>query len=162
MPHTEFTDGEIDGVILVELKTHADERGWLMELFRSDEIDPSQTPVMGYVSQTDPDIVRGPHEHEHQTDHFVITGPGEFEFCLWDDRESSATVGKRMIVRAGGGKSMRITVPPGVVHAYRNISDRPAQLLNFPDKLYAGKHRSEPVDECRWEDVDDDSHPFHW
>lgn len=162
MAATEFIDGEIDGVILVELKSHADERGWLMEVFRSDEIDESQAPAMGYVSQTNPGVVRGPHEHEFQTDHFVITGPDVFEFCLWDRRESSPTFGRRKIVQAGGGNSLRITVPPGVVHAYKNTSDRPAFLMNFPDKLYAGENRTEPVDERRWEQADDDEHPFHW
>ena len=156
----EFSDGEIDGVVVVELTTRADDRGWLMELFRSDEVLDKQVPTMGYASETKPGITRGPHEHRHQTDHFVVNDEGEFEFCLWDARSDSATRGRRMIFRAGGERPVRITVPPGVVHAYKNVSNRPAQLLNSPNRLYAGKNRQEPVDEIRYEDVAD--HSYRW
>jgi dTDP-4-dehydrorhamnose 3,5-epimerase len=43
-------------------------------------------------------------------------------------------------------------VPPGVVHAYRNISrTERGTVLNYPDTLYAGWGKSEPVDEVRHE-----------
>jgi dTDP-4-dehydrorhamnose 3,5-epimerase len=45
-------------------------------------------------------------------------------------------------------------VPPGVVHAYRNVGDDDAFVLNFPDRLYAGKNKAEPVDEIRHEETD--------
>jgi dTDP-4-dehydrorhamnose 3,5-epimerase len=45
-----------------------------------------------------------------------------------------------------------------VVHAYRNISrTERGMVLNYPDTLYAGQGRNEPVDEVRHE-VDND--PF--
>ncbi len=157
---TTFSDGPIDGVVVAELESHVDERGWLMELFRQDEMEPGLAPIMGYVSETNPGTLRGPHQHHRQTDHFVVVGSGEFEFCLWDTRSESLTAGKRMIVRAGGERPLRLTVPNGVVHAYRNISNKPARLLNFPNALYAGEGRSEPVDEIRYEEETD--HPFYW
>ena len=43
-------------------------------------------------------------------------------------------------------------MPPGVVHAYRNLSRAERGLvLNYPDRLYAGTGRREPVDEIRHE-----------
>jgi len=48
-----------------------------------------------------------------------------------------------------------VIVPPGVVHAYRNVSDEPGWVFNFPNRLYRGPGRSEPVDEIRHEDLED-------
>jgi dTDP-4-dehydrorhamnose 3,5-epimerase len=64
-------DGEIEGIIIKEFRQFDDNRGWLAELFRSD--DPGEyRPEMGYVSLTYPGIVRGPHEHMEQTDYFCF------------------------------------------------------------------------------------------
>jgi len=156
----EFSNGPIDGVVVTSLKQHDDDRGWLVELFRNDEIESGSHPVMGYVSQTKPGVTRGPHLHYSQTDHFVAMGPGAVEFCIWDDRADQPTFGKRMTFTAGADDPLRITIPPMIVHAYRNVGDCPCRLLNFPDRLYAGEGRKSPVDEVRFEDVS--GHPFHW
>jgi dTDP-4-dehydrorhamnose 3,5-epimerase len=71
MQETTFCNGEIDGIHPRRLKVHQDARGWLAELFRQDEIAEELWPVMAYVSQTAPGIVRGPHEHRDQSDHRV-------------------------------------------------------------------------------------------
>ena len=59
---------EIDGVVIRKVKKNSDVRGWLCECFRSDEIDRDILPEMAYVSMTQPQVSRGPHEHIHQTD----------------------------------------------------------------------------------------------
>jgi len=43
----------------------------------------------------------------------------------------------------------------GVVHGYRNLSDRPGLVCNFANRLYRGPGRQEPVDEIRFEDTPD-------
>ena len=58
---------DIDGVDIRELSRHEDNRGWLQELFRQDELDPGVYPVMSYVSLTRAGQSRGPHEHRQQT-----------------------------------------------------------------------------------------------
>ena len=146
-------------MIVKQLDAFHDDRGWLMELYRSDEIGGS-VPVMGYLSETRPGVTRGPHMHRDQTDHFVVFGPGEIEFCIWDDRPDQPSFGNRMVFKASAERPLRVTVPPMVVHAYRNTGDDPCWLTNFPDALYAGQGRKSPVDEIRFEDVKD--HPFRW
>jgi dTDP-4-dehydrorhamnose 3,5-epimerase len=42
-----------------------------------------------------------------------------------------------------------------VVHAYRNISLESGLVFNAANQLFAGQGRQEPVDEIRWEGVDD-------
>lgn len=152
----------IDGVIIKKLKKFEDARGWLAEIFRSDEIN--FNPVMSYVSITKPNTVRGPHEHKYQSDFFVFLGPGNFRLYLWDNRHDCkdainlpaqagrvSTYGEYMEIEAGEDNPTTVIVPPGVVHGYKCISDISAMCINFPDKLYRGEGKKEETDEIRWE-----------
>jgi dTDP-4-dehydrorhamnose 3,5-epimerase len=147
-----WTEGEIDGVIIKPLKKFSDSRGWLLEVFRSDEIPESLMPAMGYVSLTLPGVTRGPHEHLQQTDTFAFVGPGNLRVTLWDKRVSSRSYGKKFVSVAGQDNPVVMVIPPGVVHCYKNISAHDGWVLNFPNRLYAGKGKKEKVDEIRYED----------
>jgi dTDP-4-dehydrorhamnose 3,5-epimerase len=139
-------DGEIEGIIIKEFRQFDDNRGWLAELFRSD--DPGEyRPEMGYVSLTYPGIVRGPHEHMEQTDYFCFLGT--FSLYLWDNRKDSPTYGNKKVIK--DADRLVLIVPPGIVHAYKNSGERDGMVLNFPDKLFAGWGRKEKVDEVRYE-----------
>ena len=154
----DFVKGKIEGVIVSRLVRNLDERGFLMETFRADTLPKGLRPAMSYISMTEPGIARGPHEHSGQTDMFVFPGPGTFKIVLWDNREKSPTRSSRMVLFGGSDDPIAIIVPPGVVHAYRNISRTVrGMVLNYPDTLYAGRGKNEPVDEIRHE-VDKD--PF--
>jgi dTDP-4-dehydrorhamnose 3,5-epimerase len=146
-----FRAKHITGVTFMPLKKHGDSRGWLVELYREDELAKSLHPVMAYVSQTEPGVTRGPHEHVDQTDYFAFIGPGDFELVLWDARVGSPTHGLQTRAICGQSNPCAVTIPPGVVHAYRNISDVPGWVFNAPNRLYAGQGKKEPVDEIRHE-----------
>jgi dTDP-4-dehydrorhamnose 3,5-epimerase len=147
-----FRDAPIDGVVVRPLALHADRRGWLAELFREDELPPDRHPVMAYVSETLPGVARGPHEHVDQTDYFAFLGPGDFLLYLWDVRLDSPTRGYRMKLAVGQSNRQCVIVPPGVVHAYRNVGPVPGWVFNAPNRLYAGPKKRGPVDELRHED----------
>lgn len=142
----------IEGVVVKKLNKYQDERGWLAEIFRNDEI--AERPQMAYVSATKPGIARGPHEHKYQTDVFVFLGPGTVELNLWDRRENSGTNGEHVKLEVGENNPAMVIVPPGVVHAYKCVSPTAAQCINLPDKLYKGEGKKEEVDEIRWENVE--------
>lgn len=148
-----FMDGAIEGVVLRPLRPHNDHRGWLVELFRDDELPPDLHPAMAYVSATLPGVARGPHEHVDQTDYFAFVGPGEFLLYLWDARADSPTRGRRMRLAVGESNQQAVIVPPGVVHAYKNVGATPGWVFNGPNRLYAGVDKREPVDEIRHEDA---------
>jgi dTDP-4-dehydrorhamnose 3,5-epimerase len=156
----EFVDGPIQGAIFRQLSAYRDRRGWLTELYREDELPEEQHPVMVYVSETLPGIARGPHEHVDQTDYFAFIGPGEFMMYLWDARPDSPTFGRRMKVAVGEANKQSVIVPPGVVHAYRNIGDKPGWVFNGPNRLYAGPGKKSVVDEIRHEDKSDTLYRF--
>jgi dTDP-4-dehydrorhamnose 3,5-epimerase len=152
---TGWVDGDIDGVEIRPVARHSDDRGWLGETFRADELPAELRPVMSYVSVTRPGQVRGPHEHAAQTDLFGFVGPGTLELRLWDRRAGSVTRGRKLALVVGEENPVTVVVPPGVVHGYRNVRDTDAWVLNFPNRLYAGEGRKEPVDEIRHEDSAD-------
>ncbi len=149
---------DIDGVIIRSLNKFHDDRGWLEELFRSDEIPGEFFPVMSYISMTRAGVTRGPHEHLRQSDLFCFVGPSTFRVYLWDNRKGSATFEQKCVMEFGHDNNALIIVPPGVVHAYRNIGDIDGLTINAPNRLYAGEDKRESVDEIRHED-DPDS-PF--
>jgi len=147
-----FKLGPIEGVEFKPVRFHEDERGWLAEIYRQDELPPELHPVMAYISETLPGVVRGPHEHAYQTDYFAFIGPGNFTLYLWDIRTQSPTWANRIRVVVGQSNKQIVIVPPGVVHAYKNTGTLPGWAINEPNRLYAGATRQEKVDEIRHED----------
>jgi dTDP-4-dehydrorhamnose 3,5-epimerase len=151
----EFKKGKIEGVIVRKMTKYIDERGWLVETFRNDELEPTYFPTMGYTSQTLPGVRRGPHEHVEQTDFFVFIGPGNFKIWLWDNRKTSNTYLNKMVLFGGQDSPTQLLVPPGVVHAYKNVSEIASIVHNYPNQLYMGKDKKFPIDEIRHEDDPD-------
>lgn len=155
----QFKAGTIHDIAWTPLTKYHDQRGWLCELFRRDQLAEGLLPAMGYVSVTEPGVARGPHEHVAQADYFCFLGPGDFRLYLWDMRATSPTFGVSQVETVGATRPMAVVVPPGVVHAYRNVSTEPGVVLNFPNQLYKGWGRAEAVDEIRHEGRADS--PFH-
>jgi dTDP-4-dehydrorhamnose 3,5-epimerase len=147
----QFHVGSIDGVIWKPLRKYRDDRGWLCELFRHDELPAEFHPAMAYISMTEPGVARGPHEHADQADCFCFLGPSNFKMYLWDNRPKSNTYLARQVEIVGIDKPMALIVPPGVVHAYKNIGSEPGLIFNCPNRLYKGPGRKDPVDEIRHE-----------
>ena len=156
--HSQFAIGKIHDVIVKPLAKYLDERGWLAELFRSDEIDSRFMPAMAYISMTRPGIARGPHEHREQVDCFAFIGPSNFKVYLWDARSDSPTSGVKQVIYTGIDSPAMLIVPAGVVHAYKNIGSADGIVFNAPNMLYAGEGKRSPVDEIRHEE--EDGSPF--
>lgn len=138
---------------------HEDDRGWLIEMYRSDDLPIFGyfAPQMAYLSMTKPGVTRGPHEHVRQTDLFVFMGPGRFELSLWDNRKSSDFYGQVSRIYVGESDPAWVIIPPGVIHAYKNISEVDGFVYNLPDALYRGPKKELPVDEIRYEGL---NHPL--
>jgi dTDP-4-dehydrorhamnose 3,5-epimerase len=146
-----FKAGKIEGVIIRNLTKFVDDRGWLTETWRQDELDAHHLPVMGYISITNVDVARGPHEHADQHDNFAFIGPSNFKIYMWDNRKDSPTFMVRQILYAGEDAPKSVLIPPGVVHAYKNVGGKQGMVVNSPNRLFAGVGKKEPVDEMRYE-----------
>ncbi len=146
-----WTDAPIPDCAIAPLERYVDSRGWLSEIYRQDCLAEALHPVMGYVSLTHAGVTRGPHEHRDQTDLFVFFS-GIFRLFLWDYRRDSPTYGHRQVEDLGADRPATVIVPPGVIHAYRNIGAGDAIIINCPNRLYAGRGKADPVDEIRHEE----------
>lgn len=150
-----FTEAEIEDVVVYPLKKYNDDRGWLAELFRHDEIAEEYYPVMSYISFTTPGVQRGPHEHVDQADLFCFIGPSTFKMRMWDNRPESSTFRNMMTLLVGADDPKAVIVPKGVVHGYKNVGEVDGMVINCPNRLYMGAGKREPIDEIRHEDEPD-------
>jgi dTDP-4-dehydrorhamnose 3,5-epimerase len=150
-----FSEGAIEGVVVRKLKKYFDDRGWLTELFRHDELQEEFFPAMSYISSTNPGVARGPHEHRDQADLFCFIGPSNFKLRLWDNRKDSRSFGAVMTMVVGEDDPAAVLIPKGVVHGYQNVGEVDGIVINCPNRLYAGAGRKEEVDEIRHENADE-------
>ena len=158
----EYKNGQIEGVVIKPLRFFKDQRGWLSEIYRNDELHMELHPSMAYMSMTVPGVTRGPHEHVEQTDYFVFIS-SSFKVSLWDSRKASPTYGNSIFETVAASEPKVVIVPPGVVHAYTNIGTADGIVLNLPNSLFLGwgKKGWRPetkIDEIRHED--DPNSPF--
>jgi dTDP-4-dehydrorhamnose 3,5-epimerase len=58
---------------------------------------------------------------------------------------------KKQVILVGENKPASVLVPPGIVHAYKNVGTQPGMVVNYPNRLFAGKGKLEKVDEIRYE-----------
>ena len=151
-PTEMFREGNIRGVVVRDLRKFNDDRGWLSELFRYDEMATEFFPAMAYISSTEPGVTRGPHEHVDQADLFCFLGPSNFKLRMWDNRQDSPTRGNVMTLTVGADNPKSVLIPKGVVHAYQNTGELDGIVINCPNRLYMGTARRESADEIRHED----------
>jgi dTDP-4-dehydrorhamnose 3,5-epimerase len=124
----------IHGAAYKDLKLIPDERGFLMEILRSD--DPLfQRFGQAYVTAAYPGVVKAWHYHEKQTDHFCVIA-GMAKVVLYDPREDSPTKGEINEFFLGEHKRGLVVIPPGVYHGYKNIGTKLVLLLNIPTETY--------------------------
>lgn len=145
----------IEGVILKPLRRIVDERGYLMEILRSDE-ETFRKFGQAYVSACFPGIVKAWHCHQVQFDHFCCLS-GNLKVGLYDDRSDSPTRGHTHSVVIGDLNPMLVCIPPQVWHGFTAIGGQPAIVLNLPTEVY----RYENPDELRRDPFDPDI-PFVW
>ena len=124
----------IEGVIVKKLKVIPDERGFLMEILRSDD-DFFRKFGQVYLSVTYPGVVKGWHYHKEQTDHFTVV-KGMLKVVLYDQREGSPTKGEINEFFMGEKNPILIVIPPMVVHGVKGLGNKPGYLVNVPDRTY--------------------------
>ncbi len=124
----------IEGVKIEDLRVIPDDRGYLMEMFRSDSPDFEKFGQV-YMTVVYPGVVKAWHYHKKQTDNFVCVA-GMAKVGLYDDREGSPTRGETATVVIGWQKQRRLTIPPGVYHGFAAVGGEPASIINIPTELY--------------------------
>lgn len=110
--------------LIEPLQAHRDARGSLFEPLNDRELA-SQKNV--HVVLTEPGGVRGNHFHRTAVEMTAVVGP-----CLVRLKE----VEQVRDIEVPAGEIWRFTIPPGVVHAYRNTGMGPMVLVSFNTGLH--------------------------
>ena len=119
-----------------DLQVNADERGHLVETFRSDWETYEPKPKMSYYSLSYPGVIRAWHRHTRgQVDYFVCPS-GRIKIGIYDDRNDSATQGESDTFVIGEHNQKAIRIPGSCWHGFKVIGDEQAILINSPTKLY--------------------------
>lgn len=124
----------LPGVATKELKRIPDERGFFTEVIRNDWKDllEQDNIAQANLSITYPNIIRAWHRHKkEQTDYFVVL-KGTVKICAYEDESSEldeiiSTEYNPQIVR----------IPGKYWHGFKVVSNEPAWLLYFVNKLYS-------------------------
>ncbi len=106
------------------VKTHRDARGALFEPLTDSELA-AQRNV--HVVLTQPQEVRGNHVHRTAVETTSVVGP-----CLIRLKEKGVV----RDLEVPAGEIWRLTIPPGVVHAFRNTGDSVMVLVSFSTNLH--------------------------
>jgi len=80
-----------------------------------------------HVVLSEPGAVRGNHLHPHSVEVTTVVGP-----CLVRLKEAAGI----RDVEVPTGETWRFTIPPGVVHAYRNTGAGQMVLVSFNSSLH--------------------------
>lgn len=127
-----------------EIKQFIDERGMVCETFRLDD-DLLKDSKMCYISETEPFVMRGPHEHLSQTD-FFVNWKTQMVYQMYNNDTSEM---KYFITEPD--KIYLIKVAPPIIHSYRNIDLSLSRTLNYPTSFFMGENKQEKIDEIRHE-----------
>lgn len=145
----------IEGVRVRQLRQIHDERGYLMEMLRSDWPE-FQKFGQCYITIAYPGVVKGWHYHKIQTDN-LVTILGQAKLVCYDNREGSKTKGEVNEFFSGERNPLLVQVPPLVLHGFKAIGGEPAYVVNVPTELF----RYDAPDEYR---IPHDSKeiPYDW
>jgi dTDP-4-dehydrorhamnose 3,5-epimerase len=105
-----------DGVIMRPLVRHADARGALAEMYRTDWVPSDTFPQWNFV-QSAGDVMRGVHVHPWHNDYLVVVA-GTLVLGLHDLRPDRPGDRKSALVTLKGSDLTSVFIPPGVCHGF--------------------------------------------
>lgn len=134
-----FTPTSIDGVIIVDVKSYGDERGYFMETYKRPDFVAGGIDVefvQDNQSASTKGVLRGLHfQINHPQSKLVRVVKGEvFDVCV-DLREGSPTYGKWEGVVLSAENRRQFFIPRGFAHGFLVLSDT-AEFCYKCDDVY--------------------------
>jgi dTDP-4-dehydrorhamnose 3,5-epimerase len=130
----------IPGIITIQLRTFADERGFFVERFNARTFRDAGLPgefAQDNHSRSRPGVVRGLH---YQTDPAQGKLVGVIRGRIWDVvvdiRPGSPTFGEQFAIELDGENGRLIWIPPGCAHGFCVLGDEPADVFYKVDQPY--------------------------
>ena len=144
----------IEGVIISELTTHRDDRGFFREILRESQMRSQRKFGQWSHSVMFQNVIKAWHLHKIQTDWWYVYS-GVLRVGLFDRRKNSPTYNQAMDLRMGDLQPAQVLeIPPGVAHGCKAIQG-PAHLI------YVTSHEYNPEDELNIP-YDDPDIGFDW
>jgi dTDP-4-dehydrorhamnose 3,5-epimerase len=122
----------LSGIIIKPLNRFADERGFFIEIMRSDWADVFEEEMrQSNISISYPGIVRAWHRHDKgQVDHFLVL-KGSLKICAYHDETQELDE-----VVSTGENPQIVRIPGHYWHGFRVLGNEPATLVYFVNRLY--------------------------
>jgi len=125
----------IDGVKIINLTTHGDERGFFREIFRFPKQFKGLSVGQLSHSMVKQGIIKAWHGHVYQSQwNYVVSG--QIKVALYDDRKDSSTYKKTIEFVAGDEvESIAYFFPLGILHGYKCIQG-PMHIIYVTSGVY--------------------------
>lgn len=147
-----FSPTAVEGVVLVEVERHADERGFFARTWCAGEFAAAGLPVE--VAQESVSFnarrhtLRGMHWQEAPPEgKLVRCTRGAILDVVVDVRRGSPTYLRHVAVRLGADDHRALSLPPGVAHGFLTLEDATEVLYQMTSPYAAGAARG-----ARWDD----------
>ena len=128
---------DLEGVYLVPLRTHPDDRGVFSEIYRREWIPGASEMVQGNLSASKAGVLRGLHFHNEQADYWLLLSGVEF-VGLYDLRPNSSTTGRKLELRIDASAGRKgLYIPPGIAHGF--YAETAIELLYLVDRYFTGE-----------------------
>jgi dTDP-4-dehydrorhamnose 3,5-epimerase len=125
----------INGVVVKQLVTHTDERGFFRELIRSTDDFFSEGFGQWSHSAMHTGVIKAWHFHRVQVDWWYVVS-GVLKAALHDMRPESSTYREMFEVLMGDNQQAQILrIPPGVAHGCK-VLQGPAHLFYITSTVY--------------------------
>jgi dTDP-4-dehydrorhamnose 3,5-epimerase len=133
---TEVRPLAIEGVAVVDLEAHRDERGAMTELYRREWFPDGPEMVQANLSDSKAGVLRGMHFHRRQTDYWVLLDGVAFVGMV-DLRRGSASERRAEHVRFDASQGLHgLLIPPGVAHGF--LAETAVRLQYLVDLAFDG------------------------
>lgn len=119
------------GATVKSLKTHLDDRGYLVELLRCDDPFFKQFGQV-YASAINPGIVKGFHKHSRQTEHISCIH-GQIKLVLVDERSGPPVIEEYHLSPL---VPKMVVVEPEVWYGWCSVSQEVSLLINITDTAF--------------------------
>lgn len=122
-----------------KLDGHLEERGWLVELLKSNEIEKPVRQL--HITSINSGYVRGNHYHSKRMEWFFVIA-GKAKLCLQDIKNK-----KKICFKLSERDPKVITIFPRIAHGVKNIGKETVYLVSAQSDIYNPKS----PDAYRWE-----------
>ena len=120
----------IKNLVINKLDIRSDERGWLAEILRKENLNGKKDFGQIFITVAKPGVTKGNHYHKRKEEWFcVIRGRGKL---LLKENPS----GQYQEVPMGEENMVAVKIPPDVTHAIQNIGDEMLYLLIYIDEPF--------------------------